>query len=252
MSKEKVAWLIRGSWYFCDRPLAGIPGVWRLPSAWTSDKSRKTDEIRQRVQGRAGGVDRRCAERIRWGLRFSGNEWNAVYEGTYLLGTSLARPDFKTNRSCGTVWCFTVSHGATGKGNDQVRFELGYYALNPDIKIIAPWKVPNSINAIQDELNWLNMLSKRNPGKSHCGTALEHWWKPDVYQFRVRNAEDPWQEPKEEINELSQSQKMLRPGTDFDHRFWGGTSGKTWWQEFAPVDLSLRLNEIGGRHGLAE
>ncbi len=67
---------------------------------------------------------------------------NAVYEGTYLLGTSIARPliakkQIKIAESEGAQY---VSHGATGKGNDQVRFELSYYALNPDIKVIAPWR----------------------------------------------------------------------------------------------------------------
>ena len=67
---------------------------------------------------------------------------NAVYEGTYLLGTSIARPliakrQIEIAKECGA---YAVSHGATGKGNDQVRFELGYYGLNPDIKVIAPWR----------------------------------------------------------------------------------------------------------------
>jgi argininosuccinate synthase len=67
---------------------------------------------------------------------------NAVYEGQYLLGTSIARPLIakKQIEIAARVGADAVSHGATGKGNDQVRFELGYYALNPDIKIIAPWR----------------------------------------------------------------------------------------------------------------
>src|SRR5437763_4503121 len=67
---------------------------------------------------------------------------NAIYEGEYLLGTSIARPliakrQIEIARETGAD---TVSHGATGKGNDQVRFELGYYALEPDIRVIAPWR----------------------------------------------------------------------------------------------------------------
>ena len=67
---------------------------------------------------------------------------NAIYEGTYLLGTSIARPLIAKRQIeiAETVGADAVSHGATGKGNDQVRFELGYYALKPDIKIIAPWR----------------------------------------------------------------------------------------------------------------
>src|SRR5207247_6122115 len=67
---------------------------------------------------------------------------NAVYEGQYLLGTSIARPLIakKQIEIAEKVGADAVSHGATGKGNDQVRFELGYYALRPDITIIAPWR----------------------------------------------------------------------------------------------------------------
>ena len=67
---------------------------------------------------------------------------NALYEGLYLLGTSIARPLIAKRQIeiAKEVGADAVSHGATGKGNDQVRFELGYYALNPDIKVIAPWR----------------------------------------------------------------------------------------------------------------
>ena len=69
--------------------------------------------------------------------------WNALYEGTYLLGTSLARPLIakKQIEIAEKEGASAVSHGATGKGNDQVRFELSYYALKPDIRVIAPWKI---------------------------------------------------------------------------------------------------------------
>lgn len=67
---------------------------------------------------------------------------NAVYEGEYLLGTSIARPLIAKRQIeiANQVGADAVSHGATGKGNDQVRFELGYYALKPDVKVIAPWR----------------------------------------------------------------------------------------------------------------
>src|SRR5213075_1721322 len=67
---------------------------------------------------------------------------NAIYEGEYLLGTSIARPLIAKRQIeiANKVGADAVSHGATGKGNDQVRFELGYYALKPDVKVIAPWR----------------------------------------------------------------------------------------------------------------
>ena len=76
---------------------------------------------------------------------------NTVYEGRYLLGTAIARPIIakKQIEIAKEVGAQYVSHGATGKGNDQVRFELSYYALNPAIKVIAPWKHPDFLNAFQ-------------------------------------------------------------------------------------------------------
>src|ERR1700735_3316501 len=70
---------------------------------------------------------------------------NALYEGQYLLGTSIARPLIakKQIEIAGKVGADAVAHGATGKGNDQVRFELGYYALKPDVQVLAPWKMPS-------------------------------------------------------------------------------------------------------------
>ena len=71
-------------------------------------------------------------------------QWNAIYEGTYLLGTSLARPLIakKQIEVAQQYGASAVGHGATGKGNDQVRFELSYYSLQPDILVVAPWKIP--------------------------------------------------------------------------------------------------------------
>lgn len=75
-------------------------------------------------------------------------ECNAIYEGRYLLGTSLARPVIARAqmRAAQREGCQYVSHGATGKGNDQVRFELAFYAIQPSIKIIAPWRDPKFFN----------------------------------------------------------------------------------------------------------
>ena len=68
---------------------------------------------------------------------------NTLYEGTYLLGTAIARPLIAKRQVeiAKEVGADTVAHGATGKGNDQIRFELGYYAINPKIKVIAPWRI---------------------------------------------------------------------------------------------------------------
>ena len=83
-----------------------------------------------------------CSEEFVRDFVFPMMRANALYEGLYLLGTSIARPLIAKRQIeiAKLVNADAVSHGATGKGNDQVRFELGYYALNPDIKVIAPWR----------------------------------------------------------------------------------------------------------------
>ena len=77
-------------------------------------------------------------------LIFPAIQANAIYESVYLLGTSLARPVIARRQIeiAAKEGCQYVSHGCTGKGNDQVRFELAYYALNPEIQVIAPWRLP--------------------------------------------------------------------------------------------------------------
>nr|CAG8443779.1 482_t:CDS:2 [Entrophospora candida]CAG8466350.1 11580_t:CDS:2 [Entrophospora candida] len=89
---------------------------------------------------------------------------NAVYENIYLLGTSLARPPIARRHIELAIQegCQYVSHGCTGKGNDQVRFELGYYALNPDIKVIAPWRMPEFYEQFPGRQALLAYAAKKN------------------------------------------------------------------------------------------
>ncbi|CAJ0835779.1 10596_t:CDS:2 [Entrophospora sp. SA101] len=89
---------------------------------------------------------------------------NAVYENIYLLGTSLARPPIARRHIELAIQegCQYVSHGCTGKGNDQVRFELGYYALNPDIKVIAPWRMPEFYEKFPGRQALLAYAAKKN------------------------------------------------------------------------------------------
>ena len=185
---------------------------------------------------------------------FRAIEWNAVYEGTYLLGTSLARPliSKKQIEAAERFGASTVSHGATGKGNDQVRFELGYYALNPDIKIIAPWKVPEFYQRYPGRAQLIEYAQQNGiPVKA----TAEQPWSTDEnlmhISFESGMLEDPWQEPKEEMFELSQSPKNAPDQEqiltiDFEE----GLPVRLDGQELRPVDLLTELNEIGGRHGI--
>ena len=181
-------------------------------------------------------------------------EWNAVYEGTYLLGTSLARPLIakKQIEAAERFGASTVSHGATGKGNDQVRFELGYYALKPDIKIIAPWKVPEFYQRYPGRAQLIEYAQQNGiPVKA----STEQPWSTDEnlmhISFESGMLEDPWQEPREEMFELSQSPKNAPDQEqtltiDFEE----GTPRTLDGQDYEPVDLLTKLNEIGGRNGI--
>ncbi len=103
-----------------------------------------------------------CKEEFVTNYIFPAIQGNAVYEGRYLLGTSLARPLIaqKQIAVAQREKAKYVSHGATGKGNDQVRFELTYYALNPKIKVIAPWKIREFLNEFKGRTDLLNYAEK--------------------------------------------------------------------------------------------
>ena len=219
-------------------------------------KVESLDEIRQKGL-KAGAVDVLIEDVRKEFVEdyvFRAIEWNAVYEGTYLLGTSLARPliSKKQIEAAERFGASTVSHGATGKGNDQVRFELGYYALNPDIKIIAPWKVPEFYQRYPGRAQLIEYAQQNGiPVKA----TAEQPWSTDEnlmhISFESGMLEDPWQEPKEEMFELSQSPKNAPDleqilTIDFEE----GLPVRLDAQEFAPVDLLTELNEIGGRHGI--
>ena len=219
-------------------------------------KVENLDEIRQKGL-KAGAVDVLIEDVRKEFVEdyvFRAIEWNAVYEGTYLLGTSLARPliSKKQIEAAERFGASTVSHGATGKGNDQVRFELGYYALNPDIKIIAPWKVPEFYQCYPGRAQLIEYAQQNGiPVKA----TAEQPWSTDEnlmhISFESGMLEDPWQEPKEEMFELSQSPKNAPDQEqiltiDFEE----GLPGRNDGQEFEPVDLLTELNEIGGRHGI--
>ena len=218
-------------------------------------KVENLDEIRQKGL-KAGAVDVLIEDVRKEFVEdyvFRAIEWNAVYEGTYLLGTSLARPliSKKQIEAAERFGASTVSHGATGKGNDQVRFELGYYALNPDIKIIAPWKVPEFYQRYPGRAQLIEYAQQNGiPVKA----TAEQPWSTDEnlmhISFESGMLEDPWQEPKEEMFELSQSPKNAPDQEqiltiDFEE----GLPVRLDGQEFEPVELLTELNEIGGRHG---
>ena len=125
---------------------------------------------------------------------------NAIYEGTYLLGTSIARPLIAKRQIeiAREVGADAVCHGATGKGNDQVRFELGYYGLKPDVKVIAPWREwdPNSrtkLLAYAEEAGIPVAQSKKQEAPYSMDANLLH------ISYEGNALEDPWEEYSEDM-----------------------------------------------------
>ncbi|KAI8866089.1 argininosuccinate synthetase [Ramicandelaber brevisporus] len=126
---------------------------------------------------------------------------NCIYENVYLLGTSLARPIItrKQIEVAQQEGCQFVSHGCTGKGNDQVRFELGYYALQPDIKVIAPWRIPEFFNRFKGRSDLLAYAAEKGIPVSQTPAKP---WSTDENLFHISYEagalEDPdWTPPKD-------------------------------------------------------
>ena len=175
---------------------------------------------------------------------------NAIYEGSYLLGTSLARPLIAKEqvRIATEEGADAVSHGATGKGNDQVRFELTYLALNPALTIIAPWRIwdldsRNKLLAFADEHDIPVPVTKEKPYSSD--ENLLH------ISFEGGILEDPWNEPEENMFKLSVSpEKAPDTPTYIEVTFERGTPVSINGESLSPVELLTRLNTYGGANGI--
>ena len=179
---------------------------------------------------------------------------NAVYEGTYLLGTSIARPliakkQIKIAESEGAQF---VSHGATGKGNDQVRFELSYYALNPDIKVIAPWRDEKFLVEFPGRQDMIAYAKKNNiPVKA---TKNKPWSSDENLMhisFEAGMLEDPWEKPLEEMFEYSVSpQKAPDKASEILIDFENGIPISVNSEKMSPAKLLAYLNKLGGENGI--
>ena len=125
---------------------------------------------------------------------------SALYEGSYLLGTSIARPLISKRQIeiAKKENAFAVSHGSTGKGNDQVRFELSYKALNPKIEIIAPWRIWD-LNSREDCINY----AKENKIPIPITKSKPYSCDRNIYHVSYEGGilEDPWNEPPEDMFE---------------------------------------------------
>ncbi len=175
---------------------------------------------------------------------------NTVYEGTYLLGTSIARPLIakKQIEIAQKEKAAYVSHGATGKGNDQVRFELTYFALQPDIKVIAPWR-EWSFKSRTDLIHYAQKhgieipVTKEKPYSSDRN--LLH------ISFEGGILEDPWDAPPEDMFLLSVSpEKAPDKPTVIEIEFEKGNAVAVNGKKLSPAHLLEKLNEFGGANGI--
>ncbi|KPA12268.1 argininosuccinate synthase [Candidatus Magnetomorum sp. HK-1] len=175
---------------------------------------------------------------------------NAIYEGQYLLGTSLARPLIAKRQIeiANIENADAVSHGATGKGNDQVRFELSYLALSPHIKIIAPWREwdLNSRTALLAFAEKHDIpISKKQPKPYSTDRNLLH------ISYEGEELEDPWVEPSEDMFTLSTSpQNAPDESEKIEITFEKGNPVAINGTPMSPAKLLAELNRLGGKHGI--
>ncbi len=175
---------------------------------------------------------------------------NVIYEGQYLLGTSLARPliarrQMEIARKEGAD---AVSHGATGKGNDQVRFELSYYAIDPHIKVISPWREwdLNSRTALMAfaEKHGIPVTSTKEKPYSTDRNLLHISYEGGVL-------EDPWNPPPEDMFTLSVSPRNAPDEPEIiDIDFVGGDATAVNGEPLSPARVLSELNRLGGKHGI--
>ena len=222
--------------------------------AYCADIGQKEDWDKVRAKGMATGADKVIVSDLREEFVrdyiFPAFRANAIYEGSYLLGTSLARPLIAREqvRIVAEENADAVSHGATGKGNDQVRFELSYLALNPRLTIIAPWRIWD-LNSRQKLVAYAREhdipvpVTKKNPYSSD--ENLLH------ISFEGGILEDPWNEPDEEMFKLTVSpERAPDTPTYIEIDFAQGTPVAIDGERLAPVALMTRLNDLGGANGI--
>ena len=177
---------------------------------------------------------------------------NALYEGLYLLGTSIARPLIAKRQIeiAREVGADAVSHGATGKGNDQVRFELGYYALQPDIKVIAPWREWDLASRTKliayAEANQIPVpKDKRGEAPFSVDANLLH------ISAEGKVLEDPALPPEEYVFSRTVSPEDAPDTAEhINIQFKSGDPVAINGKDMSPATLLTELNRLGGKHGI--
>jgi len=178
---------------------------------------------------------------------------NTVYEGEYLLGTSIARPLIAKRliEIASMTGAQAISHGATGKGNDQVRFELGAYALNPNIKVIAPWREWDLLSREKlmayAEKHGIPVEMKHKQGGSpySMDANLLH------ISYEGRHLEDPAAEAEDSMWRWTVSPEAAPDAAEYlDIEFAQGDIIALNGTAMSPASILAKLNELGGKHGI--
>jgi len=175
---------------------------------------------------------------------------NAIYEGRYFLGTSIARPLISKAQMevAAKEGADAVSHGATGKGNDQVRFEISYYHFDPAVKVIAPWR----------EWDMNSRTALENYAKKHgipIPTSKKFPWSSDRnllhISFEGDVLENPWAEAPEEMYVLTVAPEDAPDQPEYvDVEFEKGDAVAINGERLSPANLLAKLNQLGGKHGI--
>jgi len=177
---------------------------------------------------------------------------NAIYEGEYLLGTSIARPLIAKRQIeiAKRTRADAVSHGATGKGNDQVRFELGYYALEPNIRVIAPWREWNLTSREKllkyAQKHGIPVEMKKKSGSPYSMDAnLLH------ISYEGRRLEDPSREPEESMWRWTVAPEQAPDRAEtLDLEYRRGDIVAVNGRKLTPAKMLEALNKLGGKHGI--
>ena len=177
---------------------------------------------------------------------------NALYEGEYLLGTSIARPLIARRlvEIAEETGADAIAHGATGKGNDQVRFELGAYALNPDIRIIAPWR-EWELNSRKSLLEYCRSrqipvdFEQKDESPYSMDANLLH------ISYEGGGLEDPWNAPDEAMWRWTVAPETAPDESrELEIEFATGDAVALDGEPMSPAGLLARLNDLGGAHGV--
>jgi argininosuccinate synthase len=177
---------------------------------------------------------------------------NAVYEGSYLLGTSIARPliakrQIDVARRTGAD---AVAHGATGKGNDQVRFELTYYALDPEIRVIAPWRDPNW--QLTSRTKMIEFASRHGipvPVTAEKPYSMDRNLLHVSYEGGI--LEDPWNAPYEDMFQVTVAPEKAPDAPELvEIEYEAGDPVAVNGERLAAAALLARVNQLGARHGI--